>query len=74
MDGSEVAKMRTDNPVRDFENHDRAQSKALEKYPVCSECGERIQTDYLYDIGGDLYCPDCMELKTQYTEKYIKEE
>lgn len=64
---------RTDNPIRDFENYDRAQAQALKKYPVCCECGEPIQGDYLYDIGGELYCPECMEMKTQYVDKYIRE-
>lgn len=53
----------TDNPIRDFERWDAEQEEKLEKMPVCDECGEHIQDDYLYDIGGEILCRTCMENK-----------
>jgi hypothetical protein len=31
-----------------------------DRLPKCEFCGEPID-DYVYDIGGDIYCIDCME-------------
>lgn len=51
----------TDDPVKDYENYDRAQAELLERLPVCSECGEHIQDEHCYEFGGELICPDCVE-------------
>lgn len=44
-----------------WEAHDSEQERKLQKLPICSECGERIMTDALYEINDEYICPDCME-------------
>ena len=41
--------------------HEAEQEAYLESLPKCCKCGEPIQDDYLYDVGGDIYCEDCMK-------------
>jgi formylmethanofuran dehydrogenase subunit E len=53
--------------LSDFARYDAEQEREAKRLPVCCECGEHIQDEYLYDIDGDLYCGDCME------EKFRKE-
>ena len=50
----------TDDPIADFLRHDAQQEQALSKLPECSECGERIQDDYLYEINDEVICEDCL--------------
>ena len=50
----------TDNPVRDFDRWDREQTDRLNSLPKCDICGEPIQDEYMYEIGGDRYCESCM--------------
>lgn len=52
---------RTDNPLSDFERHERRQQKWLDSRPVCDNCDEPIQEDHYYLINGDNICPHCME-------------
>lgn len=64
---------RTDDPVADFERYDAEQEAELEKMPVCTNCLERIQDGYLFDIEGELYCEECAyELFRKDTADYIK--
>ena len=68
----------TDDPIRDFEKHDAEQERWLQSRPVCSECGEHIQDEDLFDIDGDLVCEECLSdyMKKHYqqkTEKYISQ-
>ena len=58
----------TGDPHADFDARDRAQEKALAKYPRCVECGEPIQSEKHYYIDGRHYCTDCVE--EVYTEEY----
>ena len=44
-----------------WEAHDREQEEALEDLPKCDWCGEPIQSEYLYSIGNEIVCEDCME-------------
>ena len=54
-----------------FARRDAEQENWLNSRPKCEECREHIQDEYLYDIGGALYCEDCMtKLFRQDTEKY----
>lgn len=53
--------MWTDDPIRDFERYDAELEKALEKRPICDECGEHIQDDYMYVIGNYTLCEDCLK-------------
>ena len=52
---------RTDDPHKGFDRWDAEQTAKLEKLPVCSECGEPIQTEKCYVFKGELICPDCLE-------------
>lgn len=62
----------TDNPIADAERYYADQEKELNKLPKCSECGERIQDDFLWNISGELYCPDCADkLFCHCTENYM---
>ena len=64
----------TDDPHADFDRHDREQAEWLEKLPVCCHCGEPIQSEDLFDIGGDLYCEECGKAEFVHsTENYIEE-
>lgn len=64
----------TDDPHADFDRHDREQQAWLNKLPVCCVCEEPIQSECLYDVGGELYCEECGESVLKcYTENYIKE-
>ena len=57
--------LRSDDPVADFERHDREQQRKLEKMPVCKECGEHIQQEDAVLLDGNWYCDDCLfDLRT----------
>ena len=64
----------TDDPLRDFDRWDAEQQSMLDKLPRCVDCGKAIKDDDLYDIGGDLFCEDCM-IKNfrRSTDYYINE-
>ena len=50
----------SDDPVKDFERHDREQQKRLEQLPKCIECEEPIQDEHCFDIYGEIYCQECL--------------
>lgn len=52
---------RTDDPVADFERHDREQARKLAKLPTCERCGNAIQQEWAVCIEGFWYCDDCIE-------------
>ena len=49
------------DPTDAFERHDREQQRWLERRPKCDICGEHIQDEYCYMIGGETVCPECLE-------------
>lgn len=51
----------TDDPLMDFERHDREQTKRLESLPKCDICCNPIQDDHYYQINGDNVCLECLE-------------
>ena len=51
----------TGNPLADFLLKDAEDERFLSKLPKCAECGEPIQTDECYEIGGEYICPECFE-------------
>lgn len=53
----------SDDPVADFDRHDREQAKRLAELPVCDYCNEPIQDDHYYLINGDNVCPECLEIE-----------
>lgn len=63
---------RSDNLSRDCDNYDRAQAKALEKLPRCSECDNPIQDDFCYLINGELICEECLKEYRRSTEDFIE--
>lgn len=50
----------TDDPVMDFHNYDKEQSRWLLSRPVCGVCREPIQDDTVFVIGEKNYCEGCM--------------
>ena len=72
-EGAILVFYRTDDPAADFERYDAEQEAELEKMPVCTNCLERIQDGYLFDIEGELYCEECAyELFRKDTADYIE--
>ena len=64
----------SDDPVADFERYDAKQQEALKQLPTCTNCGEPIQDDYLFDVDGELFCEECMKVNFKKSvENYIKE-
>lgn len=52
---------RSDDPVRDYLNHEAEEESWLAERPVCADCDEPIQDDYCFEINGEYICPRCME-------------
>lgn len=52
---------RTDDPVADFERHDREQERQLSELPVCEICGKPIQDENLYLINDEFVCQECLD-------------
>lgn len=44
-----------------WEAHEMQLERRRMKRPKCCECGKPIQSERLYRIHGDIYCPDCIE-------------
>jgi hypothetical protein len=64
-------KMFTNDPIADFHRYDSDREDALAKLPKCCLCGEAIQEEKLFDVGGDLYHVECFENEfLKYTEDY----
>ena len=56
-----------------FNAHQARQDAQLARLPKCEECGDPIQGEFLYDIGGVLYCEHCIEQCMKCTDDYEKE-
>lgn len=50
----------TNDPVADFERHDRECQKWLDSLPKCVHCKEPIQDDYYFEIEGETICTECL--------------
>lgn len=50
----------TDDPVADYDRYAAKCEKALERLPVCCECGEPIQDDYCYEFNDEYICEGCL--------------
>jgi formylmethanofuran dehydrogenase subunit E len=44
-----------------FEMHMAEQERELDKLPECSECGEKIQVEYCFEVNGEYICEGCMK-------------
>ena len=57
-----------------FRRHDAEVEAAYKRWqeslPVCCKCNKKIEDDYCYDFGGDLYCEGCMDSFRAVTEHY----
>ena len=51
----------TDDPVADFERHDRKQAAWLNSLPECSICGDPIQQEKAFHKDGFWICDECYE-------------
>ena len=52
----------SDDPIADFDRHDAEQNKQLARLPVCAYCDEPIQDEFCYEINGEYYCEDCLDM------------
>lgn len=52
--------MYSDDPIADYLDWEEKRQKALEKRPVCEYCGEYIQEQFYYELGGEIICEDCL--------------
>ena len=53
-----------------WRHHDAEQSRLLNRLPVCSYCGEPIQSEHFYLINDENICPDCLENFRKETDDY----
>lgn len=53
--------VRTDDPVRDYLSKEEELQKKLDRLPKCAFCGEPIQEDECYKVGGELVHVDCID-------------
>lgn len=64
----------SDDPVRDAERWIEEQERRKARLPICARCGEPIQDENLWDIDGNLYCPECARYEfEQDTNNYIED-
>lgn len=50
---------RTDDPLMDFDRHQREQERLAAQLPECDYCGKPVD-DYYYNINGEIICEDCL--------------
>ena len=50
----------SDDPSRDFDRWNADQEAELSKLPVCSECGQPIQSEDCFEINDELICEQCL--------------
>ena len=61
----------TDNPGRDADWYFAMKEALLERLPKCDSCGEPIQDEFLWEIGGEVYCEECAKDRLRVTNKAI---
>ncbi len=62
---------RTDNPIADFNRHEREKESAASKLPKCDYCDKRIDEDEYYDIEGEIVCRECLNKHfRKWTDEY----
>lgn len=54
-----------------WEQNQAEQDRAEENLPECSECGEKIQDDFCYEIEGEPICDDCMSRNHRKSIEYF---
>ncbi len=64
--------MLTDDPIADFERHERQQQEQLERFPVCCECDKPITDEHYFEINGECLCEGCLnEHHRKWTDDYV---
>ena len=55
-----------------FIQHEQEREEQLNKLPRCSECDEKIQDDYCFEINDELICEGCMNQNhRKWVEDYV---
>lgn len=44
-----------------YRDYEEKQAKELEKFPVCSCCGEYITDEFYYNIEDEFFCEECLK-------------
>lgn len=50
-----------------WKRHEEEKERQLAQLPVCSQCDAPIQSDFCYQINGEVICEDCMEQFKKFT-------
>lgn len=61
----------TDNPDRDLERHERQQEEWIKSRPVCYQCEEPIQEEFMFEYENEIFCPNCWDVFV--TSNFLKE-
>ena len=56
------------------DKQEKEHQKWLDSLPTCSKCKKKIKDDYLYEIGSELYCENCIDSFRECTDNYCNEE
>lgn len=51
---------KTDDPARDWDSYCAAQADEQGPLPVCEECGDEIEDEYVFVINDAIICEDCL--------------
>ena len=63
---------RSGDPLYDFAMREREQQEWEDSLPLCDCCEQPID-DYVYDIGGEILCIQCMiEKYRRDAEDYVR--
>lgn len=54
-----------------WRTHDIKQEAELQKLPECSNCGDKIQSEYCFQINDEIICETCMKDFRVHTEDLI---
>lgn len=49
----------TDDPLRDFDRYESERFLWEQSRPVCTDCGDPITDEYMYEFHGQYYCENC---------------
>ena len=44
-----------------FNEYDKEQCEQLKRLPICDECGEPVESDFMYELGSENLCQDCFD-------------
>lgn len=56
-----------------YRRHEARQERELTRLPVCSYCNDPIQSEKLYIIDDEFFCPECVaDNFEKFTDDYIE--